>query len=269
MPAQDVFVTATVSGVEIANAEDGMGWIAGRAPSQLAVADEGDVASDGATQKFYLTFGTRAVANSTDGSGFMTKVKVTSLNEDVIPNEAIGGVKADGAAMDGYADGANFEIDLSKVKTGSTFLVFNDLQHGRTITKQVTVKPFGEAYADSAWKVKVTVDLSSVSEEYLTKMHIGLDEALTYTYGSAHKRYQSADFTREQLVDGKYTQEFVYIPNMSKQYKLRVAYWGKSPVGADATLNLTIVSGVSKDGMLEVDKDGATITVVVADPAKA
>ncbi len=156
MPEENVTVTAQVSGAEIDNAEDGMGWSI--APSAISPFDESEL-SLYQNQSYLVTFGTDPVNASTGNDG-MTYAKVVSLNEDVIPAEAISGVK--GSTPDvgnAYFFQGSFEIDRTLIKAGTTTLVFFDNDNDRVISKTVTVVPFGDVYKEEAWTVSVTADL--------------------------------------------------------------------------------------------------------------
>lgn len=263
MPEENVTVTAKVSGVEIANAEDGMGWVT--ASPFLTPFDESEL-SLYQNQSYSVTFGTDPVNASTGNDG-MIYAKVVSLNEDVIPAEAISGVK--GSTPDvgnAYFFQGSFKIDRTQIKEGTTTLVFFDNDNDRVISKTVTVVPFGDAYKDEAWTVSVTADLSDVSSEYLDgNLRLFFEEAGdTYVYGSVYpSEIQRFDFTSADLTDGKITAQakFLYVPNAGKTYRVWVAYE-------------TVVNEIEQYAPLgekmtaTFSENGGTFTVTATDPAE-
>lgn len=262
MPEENVTVTAQVSGVEIANAEDGMGWTT--ASPVLTPFDESEL-SLYQYQNYSVTFGTDPV-NATTGSGEgMTYVKVVSLNENVIPAEAISGVKGSTPSSgNSHFYHGSFKIDRTLIKEGTTTLVFFDTDNDRVISKTVTVVPFGDAYKDEAWTVLVTADLSDVSSEYLDgNLRLFFEEGDdTYVYGSVYpSTIQRFDFTSADLTDGKITAQFLYVPNAGKTYTVWVSYENEVngitafyPLGEKMTATFT--------------ENGGTFTLTASDPAE-
>ena len=264
MPEENVTVTAKVSGVEIANAEDGMGWVT--ASPFLTPFDESEL-SLYQYQDYSVTFGTDPVNASSSEDGSMIYTKIISLNEDVIPAEAISGVK--GSTPDvgnAYFFQGSFKIDRTQIKEGTTTLVFFDKDNDRVISKTVTVVPFGDVYKEEAWTVSVTADLSDVSSEYL-KGNLRLffvEGDDTYVYGSVYpSTIQRFDFTSADLTDGKITAQakFLYVPNAGKTYRVWVAYEtvvnGKTmfyPLGEKMTATFS--------------ENGGTFTITATDPAE-
>ena len=262
MPEENVTVTAKVSGVEIANAEDGMGWSI--APSAISPFDESEL-SLYQNQSYSVTFGTDPVNATTGSDGGMTYVKVVSLNEDVIPAEAISGVK--GSTPDvgnAYFFQGSFKIDRTQIKEGTTTLVFFDNDNDRVISKTVTVVPFGDVYKEEAWTVSVTADLSDVSSEYLNgKLCLYFEEAGdTYVYGSVYpSEIQRFDFTSADLTDGKITAQYYYVPNAGKTYRVWVAY--------ETVVNgKTVFYPLGEKMTAMFSSDGGTFTVTATDPAE-
>lgn len=263
MPEENVTVTAKVSGVEIANAEDGMGWVT--ASPFLTPFDESEL-SLYQYQSYSVTFGTDPVNASTGNDG-MTYAKVVSLNEDVIPAEAISGVKGSTPSsgnMHFYQ--GSFKIDRTQIKEGTTTLVFFDKDNDRVISKTVTVVPFGDVYKEEAWTVSVTVDLSDVSSEYLKgNLRLFFEEAGdTYVYGSVYpSEIQRFDFTSADLTDGKITAQakFLYVPNAGKTYRVWVAY--------EKEVNgITAFYPLGNKSMAMFSSDGGTFTITATDPAE-
>ena len=264
MPEENVTVTAQVSGAEIDNAEDGMGWSI--APSAISPFDESEL-SLYQYQSYLVTFGTDPVNASSSEDGSMIYTKIISLNEDVIPAEAISGVKGSTPDVGNvYFFQGSFKIDRTQIKEGTTTLVFFDKDNDRVISKTVTVVPFGDVYKEEAWTVSVTADLSDVSSEYL-KGNLRLffvEGDDTYVYGSVYpSTIQRFDFTSADLTDGKITAQakFLYVPNAGKTYRVWVAYEtvvnGKTmfyPLGEKMTATFS--------------ENGGTFTVTATDPAE-
>ena len=134
MPDKDVELTVETidSGVSV-NEDNRMTWVF--APPQIAPSE-----SSYARETFEVDFGGDFLANK-DGDGNLLNVKISSTNQSVIPDGAIDGAKriGDGA----YTQGATFTIDLSKISTGATTLIFEDTQNNRTITKYLQVVETG------------------------------------------------------------------------------------------------------------------------------
>ena len=134
MPDKDVELTVETidSGVSV-NEDNRMTWVF--APPQIAPSE-----SSYARVTFEVDFGGDFLANN-DGDGNLLNVKISSTNQSVIPDGAIDGAKriGDGA----YTQGATFTIDLSKISTGATTLIFEDTYNNRTITKYLQVVETG------------------------------------------------------------------------------------------------------------------------------
>lgn len=261
MPEENVTVTAKVSGAEIDNAEDGMGWSI--APSAISPFDESEL-SLYQYQSYLVTFGTDPV-NASTGKDGMTYAKVVSLNEDVIPAEAISGVKGSTPDVGNvYFFQGSFKIDRTQIKEGTTTLVFFDNDNERVISKTVTVVPFGDVYKEEAWTVSVTADLSDVSSEYL-KGNLRLffvEGDDTYVYGSVYpSTIQRFDFTSADLTDGKITAQYYYVFGEGKKYTVWVAY--------EKEVNgITAFYPLGNKSMAMFSSDGGTFTITATDPAE-
>ena len=133
MPDRDVElnVETTDSGASV-DEDDGMTWVA--APAQIA---PGEYSFQKAT--YEVDFGGSVIA-TTDGDGNLSGVKISSTDQDVIPDEAIDGAHRIGDSAS--TGGATFTVDLTKVSLGATTLVFED-SRGRTIAKYVQVVEYG------------------------------------------------------------------------------------------------------------------------------
>ena len=134
MPDRDVELNVETmdSGASV-DEDDGLKWVA--APQQIA---PGEYSFQKAT--YEVDFGGSVIA-TTDIDGNLSGVKISSTDQDVIPDEAIDGAHriGDGA----HTDGATFTVDLTKVSLGATTLVFED-SRGRTIAKYVQVVEYGK-----------------------------------------------------------------------------------------------------------------------------
>ena len=130
MPDKDVELTVETidSGVSV-DEDNRMTWVF--APPQIAPSE-----SSYARETFEVDFGGDFLANN-DSDGNLINVKVTSTNQSVIPDGAIDGAKRIGDSA--YTQGATFTIDLSKISTGATTLIFEDTYNNRTITKYLQV----------------------------------------------------------------------------------------------------------------------------------
>lgn len=134
MPDRDVEVTVETmdSGVSV-DEDDGLKWVA--APEQIA---PGEYSFQKAT--YEVDFGGSVIA-TTDIDGNLSGVKISSTDQDVIPDEAIDGAHRIGDSA--VTGGATFTVDLTKVSLGATTLVFED-SRGRTIAKYVQVVEHGK-----------------------------------------------------------------------------------------------------------------------------
>ena len=105
------------------------------APPQIAPSE-----SSYARVTFEVDFGGDFLANN-DGDGNLLNVKISSTNQSVVPDGAIDGARRIGDSA--YTQGATFTIDLSKISTGATTLIFEDTYNNRTITKYLQVVETG------------------------------------------------------------------------------------------------------------------------------
>ena len=130
MPDKDVELTVETidSGVSV-DEDNRMTWVF--APPQIAPSE-----SSYARETFEVDFGGNFLANN-DGDGNLLNVKISSTNQSVIPDGAIDGAQRIGYSA--YTQGATFTIDLSKISTGATTLIFEDTYNNRTITKYLQV----------------------------------------------------------------------------------------------------------------------------------
>ncbi len=150
MPDRDVELNVETmdSGASV-DEDDGLKWVA--APKQIA---PGEYSFDAAT--YEVDFGGSVIA-TIDSDGNLSGVKISSTDQDVIPDEAIDGAHriGDGA----YTDGATFTVDLTKVSLGATTLVFED-SRGRTIAKYVQVVEYGKVDPGYIFNTSMFVDFA-------------------------------------------------------------------------------------------------------------
>ena len=134
MPDKDVELTVETidSGVSV-DEDNRMTWVF--APPQIAPSE-----SSYARETFEVDFGGNFLANE-DGDDNLINVKISSTNQSVVPDGAIDGAKRIGGSA--YTQGATFTIDLSKISTGATTLIFEDTYNNRTITKYLQVVETG------------------------------------------------------------------------------------------------------------------------------
>ena len=134
MPDKDVELTVETidSGVSV-DEDNRMTWVF--APPQIAPSE-----SSYARVTFEVDFGGDFLANN-DGDDNLLNVKISSTNQSVIPDGAIDGARRIGDSA--YTQGATFTIDLSKISTGATTLIFEDTYNNRTITKYLQVVETG------------------------------------------------------------------------------------------------------------------------------
>ena len=168
MPDRDVELNVETmdSGASV-DEDDGLRWVA--APKQIA---PGEYSFDVAT--YEVDFGGSVIA-STDVDGNLSGVKISSTDQDVIPDEAIDGAHriGDGA----YTDGATFTVDLTKVSLGATTLVFED-SRGRTIAKYVQVVEYGKVDPGYIFNTSMFVDFAFDEDDLALGADVDPDKLL-------------------------------------------------------------------------------------------
>ena len=252
MPSENVTVTAQTSGVEVLNADDGMGW--GRATDTLSVAAENDTAE----QTFEVTFGTDPVFNN-KVDNYMSQAEVVSTDESVIPADALTGMKSKDVA---YAYTAEFTVDLTKVSEGETTLAVIDNDNHRAISINVEVVAYGEAFAADTIDVRISVDASALGddEKYSDLCVYLCEDDETYVYGCA---YPYATQWRT-VTDEPAT--FKYIKGHGKHYEAYVAYGMTNDHDNYVYERLETESGTESDGTVSFTDEDDSITIVVARP---
>lgn len=261
MPEEDVTVTADVSGKEILSAEDGMYW--SKAPTVISVFDESEL-SLYQYQDYGVSFGTDPVNASTNTSNEMIYAEVVSLNEEVIPAEAISGVHGNTqTSVNPAFYNGTFEIDRTKIKTGTATIVLFDTDNDRVLSKTITVVPFGDVHKGETEEVSVTVDFTGLSEEYRDEKFsvFFYEDEETYVYGSVYPETQREDLTYPE--SGTVTYTFLYVSGLN--FTLRVGY--ETVNEYDITYYHSLSIEGNDDGEIVPDfSDGNQITVRVGDP---
>lgn len=261
MPEEDVTVTADVSGKEILSAEDGMYW--SKAPTVISVFDESEL-SLYQYQDYGVSFGTDPVNASINTSNEMMYAEVVSLNEEVIPAEAISGVRGNTqTSVNPAFYNGTFEIDRTKIKTGTATLVFFDTDNDRVLSKTITVVPFGDVHKGETEEVSVTVDFTGLSEEYRDENFsvFFYEDEETYVYGSVYPKTQREDLTYPE--SGTVTYTFLYVPGLN--FTLRVGY--ETVNEFDITIYPSLPIEGDDDGEIVPDfSESNSITIKVGNP---
>ena len=261
MPEEDVTVTADVSGKEILSAEDGMYW--SKAPTVISVFDESEL-SLYQYQDYGVSFGTDPVNASINTSNEMMYAEVVSLNEEVIPAEAISGVRGNTqTSVNPAFYNGTFEIDRTKIKTGTATIVLFDTDNDRVLSKTITVVPFGDVHKGETEEVSVTVDFTGLSEEYRNEKFsvFFYEDEETYVYGSVYPETQRENLTYPE--SGTVTYTFLYVPGLT--FTLRVGYERINEYDVTYYHSLSIEG--DDDGEIVPDfSDGNHITIRLGDP---
>ncbi len=261
MPEEDVTVTADVSGKEILSAEDGMYW--SEAPTVISVFDESEL-SLYQYQDYGVSFGTDPVNASINTSNEMIYAEVVSLNEEVIPAEAISGVHGNTqTSVNPAFYNGTFEIDRTKIKTGTATIVLFDTDNDRVLSKTITVVPFGDVHKGETEEVSVTVDFTGLSEEYRNEKFsvFFYEDEETYVYGSVYPETQRENLTYPE--SGTVTYTFLYVPGLT--FTLRVGYERINEYDVTYYHSLSIEG--DDDGEIVPDfSDGNHITIRLGDP---
>ena len=186
MPAEKVTVDVKLKPTPDIDEDGKLKWK--QSPSQIAVVEEGDNTIY-TTQTYTLDFGTSGILNTIDSNGEMVNVEIYSLNEDVIPDDAISGAKASDVSGV-YAKTADFKIDLTKIKEGTARIVVEN--SGRTLVKTIQVVDFDHVTPENLYTEKVVVDMSKLTGEY-ENLRIWITDN-DYQIGSVYKETQFDDF---------------------------------------------------------------------------
>ena len=187
MPAEKVTVDVKLKPTPDIDEDGILKWK--QSPSQIAVVVEEEDNTIYTTQTYTLDFGDSGILNTIDSNGEMVNVEIYSLNEDVIPDDAISGAKASDVSGV-YAKTADFKIDLTKIKEGTARIVVENSR--RTLVKTIQVVDFGEVTPENLYTEKVVVDMSKLTGEY-DNLRIWITDN-DYQIGSVYKETQFADF---------------------------------------------------------------------------
>lgn len=199
MPAENVTITVTMQSVQTEiPSDDVLSWRA-NAPDRIAKAQEDDTWAE---QYFYFDFSRQTRVDD---------LTVTSLNEDVIPADAIENActRGDGS----WADYGYFVVDLSKVSLGTAYIAVQ--ADDMTIIKRVDVVEYGTIEYET-WNVSVTFDLSEVFGKGYTDMFIQISDA-DAQYGVKESFYVKRDIDEETI-----TISVEYVPGHN--YSVAVFY---------------------------------------------
>ncbi len=264
MPEKDVTVNVTVKAADDVAEDDGLVWT--RFTPQIAPAPEDEILYN--EQKFAISFGDAPVNNSTTEKG-MIYAEIFSTDQNVIPDAAISGAEAVNVVSGWQALDAEFTIDLTKVKEGTTTIVFKDTEHGRAISKTVIVVPYGEAVPGRVWKTTVKVDLSALRGDY-ENLRIWITDE-NYVYGSAYAQTQFTDFTADQ---DEFIYEITYVPEHTFTIAVGYEYYEESVQDTrykNFDITNTVTGGSSQTGFngitdgnkISFMADGASVTAEV------
>lgn len=265
MPAKDVTVTAVVKAQPDVSEDDGMYFV--KAYAQLAEGRQEDYDFN-TIQTFEVSFGSEWVTNSTNEQGLLYAT-VRSTNQEVIPDDAFSKVTATEVIYGSRVKGAEFSIDLKKIKKGTTKLVFEDTEHKRTLVKTIEVVGYGEVYIENLYTEKVIVDLSELEGEY-DNLRIWITDQ-NYVYGSEYEKSQIGDF---KFADGNYEFTFKYTPDHNFTIAIGYEYYNEDYQDmrfANFAIDEIILGGSTSTGMtgiyngsqISFRADGETITAVV------
>ncbi len=204
MPAENVTITVTMQSVQTEiPSDDVLSWRA-NAPDQIAKAQESDTWAE---QYFYFDFSRQTRVDD---------LTVTSLNEDVIPADAIENActRGDGS----WADYGYFVVDLSKVSLGTAYIAVQ--ADDMTIIKRVDVVEYGTIEYET-WTVSVTFDLSKVFGKGYTDMYIRISDS-DAQYGVKESFYVERDID-ESTDEETITIPVEYVPGHN--YSVAVFYY--------------------------------------------
>ncbi len=226
MPAENVTITVTMQSVQTEiPSDDVLSWRA-NAPDQIAKAQEGDTWAE---QYFYFDFSRQTRVDD---------LTVTSLNEDVIPADAIENActRGDGS----WADYGYFVVDLSKVSLGTAYIAVQ--ADDMTIIKRVDVVEYGTIEYET-WNVSVTFDLSEVFGEGYTDMYIRISDA-DAQYGVKESFYVKRDID-ESTDEETITIPVEYVPGHN--YSVAVFYYDEQISNAAFPILDAVGTGIVPD----------------------
>ncbi len=225
MPAENVTITVTMQSVQTEiPSDDVLSWRA-NAPDQIAKAQEGDTWAE---ESFYFDFSRETHLDD--------EVTVTSLNEDVIPADAIESVRTEDGSSSYYTVYGYFVVDLSKVSLGTAYIAVQ--ADDMTIIKRVDVVEYGTIEYET-WDVSVTFDLSEVFGEGYTGMYIRISDS-DAQYGVKESFYVKRDIDEETI-----TIPVEYVPGHN--YSVAVFYDDKQISNAAFPILDAVGTGIVPD----------------------
>ena len=270
MPAEKVTVDVKLKPTPDIDEDGILKWK--QSPSQIAVVEEGDDTIY-TTQTYTLDFGDSGILNTIDSNGEMVNVEIYSLNEDVIPDDAISGAKASDVSGV-YAKTADFKIDLTKIKEGTARIVVENSR--RTLVKTIQVVDFGQVTPENLYTEKVVVDMSKLTGEY-DNLRIWITDN-DYQIGSVYKETQFADFvySAEHTTfeyEFKYTHDHEFTIAVGYEYRDEDRYLYKNFAimnvvlpGAEAGFFTGIITDSDTGAyIISYTADGLTLTAELID----
>ena len=258
MPESDVAVTVYTAIQEI-NSADVLSWSAS-APSQISTAREGD---NFAKQTIYFDF-SENVNNP--------QAEIISTNEAVLPSSAID-IHFIDANMGTMKNGGYFNIDLTKVTVGETYLILrvhssSGSNVDDTITKKIEVKEYGTLEV-ATWTNTLNFDLSRIFDEYSTQ-----GEGITIQINDKNEIYGGPDYYVSQVATSEdETVTIKYVPNHAYTISIMVFEYtddqGHIRIIAEFDLDEAFsgdsITGFNRyeDGELYFIRDGASLDIDV------
>lgn len=259
MPESDVTIAVTMQSVQTEiPADDTLTWRA-NAPGEIAKAQEGDTWAE---EYFYFDF--------TEPTHLNGDVTVTSLNEDVIPADAIENLRTEDGSSSYYTVSGYFVVDLSKVSLGTAYIAVQADE--RTIIKRVDVVEYGTIELET-WDVSVTFDLSNVFGRGYTGMFIQISDS-DAPYGAKEPFYVKRDID-EETDEEEITISVKYVPG--NNYSVAVFYYDEQIKNANFPIPDAVGTGiVTGEGenvarydspYLTFTAEGQSITLIPQRPA--
>ena len=259
MPAENVTITVTMQSVQTEiPSDDVLSWRA-NAPDRIAKAQEDDTWAE---QYFYFDF--------TEETHLNGDVTVTSLNEDVVPADAIENLRTEDGSSSYYTVSGYFVVDLSKVSLGTAYIAVQADE--MTIIKKVDVVEYGTIELET-WDVSVTFDLSDVFGRGYTGMFIQISDS-DAPYGAKEPFFVKRDID-EATDEEEITISVKYVPGHN--YSVAVFYYDEQTSNANFPIPDAVGTGsVTGEGAdvarydspyLTFTAEGQSITLTPQRPA--
>ncbi len=249
MPAENVTIAVSLGYIQTEMTNDDMAFRAST-PSQIAKARDEDTWAE---QLIYFDFTENKNLSKND-------VTVTSLNPNVIPQDAIDEIYLHSPSMGTMRDYGSFTIDLSKVSLGTAYIAVHAESSSATridatIIKKIDVVNYGEIDVET-WDETVVLDLSDVFDRY-NDITIQISDS-DYQYGTTSQLVTVTAEQETMSVDIK------YIPGHN--YSVNVYYMDSTTernVYFDLTESQTGMYAFYNDGDLTFTLAGQTINITV------